>query len=361
MSGLIDHTERLVRQEIAGWPDGTATFTDYLDSDGIERRDVPITATVTIAGDEITADLTESSPMVAGRAEQHALVHPGVRLPGGPLGRQRRGPEHVRRLPADPRADEAGHDRARRHAGRVVDARRYRLPSARRGQRRARAAVPARVGAAGEGGNTLAVFGADRPDGSGRFIFYELVVGTWGGTPAGDGNDGVTNPASLAANIPVEVAESEFPITIERYGLVPDSGGAGRHRGGLAVERVWRCETPETSLIIRSDRSAHPPYGLAGGRPGTLSSNLLLRPDGSRVELPSMVSTTIGDGDVYAHRMAGGGGWGDPLEREPERVAADVADGKVSAAAALADYGVVVGEDGTLDADRTRAERDGRR
>ena len=221
--------------------------------------------------------------------------------------------------------------------------------------------VPARVGAAGEGGNTLAVFGADRPDGSGRFIFYELVVGTWGGTPAGDGNDGVTNPASLAANIPVEVAESEFPITIERYGLVPDSGGAGRHRGGLAVERVWRCETPETSLIIRSDRSAHPPYGLAGGRPGTLSSNLLVRPDGSRVELPSMVSTTIGDGDVYAHRMAGGGGWGDPLEREPERVAADVADGKVSAAAALADYGVVVGEDGTLDADRTRAERDGRR
>ena len=142
---------------------------------------------------------------------------------------------------------------------------------------------------------------------------------------------------------------------------MPDSGGAGRHRGGLAVERVWRCETPETSLIVRSDRSAHPPYGLAGGRPGTLSTNLLLRPDGSRVELPSMVSTTIGDGDVYAHRMAGGGGWGDPLEREPERVAADVADGKVSAAAALADYGVVVGEDGTLDADRTRAERDGRR
>jgi N-methylhydantoinase B len=111
--------------------------------------------------------------------------------------------------------------------------------------------IPERVGAAGEGGNTLAVFGSERPDGS-RFIFYELIVGTWGGTPAGDGNDGVTNPASLAANIPVEVAESEFPILVERYGLVPDTGGAGQHRGGLAVERAWRCLAPNTSLIQRT-------------------------------------------------------------------------------------------------------------
>src|SRR4029078_10904987 len=91
--------------------------------------------------------------------------------------------------------------------------------------------VPDRVPAAGEGGNTLAVFGAERPDGS-RFVFYELVVGTWGGARRRDGNDGLTNPASLAANIPVEVAESEFPIRIERYGLVAGSGGDGQHRGG---------------------------------------------------------------------------------------------------------------------------------
>ncbi len=100
--------------------------------------------------------------------------------------------------------------------------------------------IPDRVPAAGEGGNTLAIFGADRPGGGDRYVFYELVVGTWGGTPAWDGNDGLTNPASLAANIPVEVAESEFPIVVERYGLVPDSGGAGQHRGGLAIERTCR-------------------------------------------------------------------------------------------------------------------------
>ena len=80
---------------------------------------------------------------------------------------------------------------------------------------------------------------------------------------------------SVTRDIPVEVAESEFPIRIERYGLVPDSGGAGRHRGGLAVERAWRCLTPDTSLIVRSDRAAHAPYGLQGGMPGALSSNVL--------------------------------------------------------------------------------------
>ena len=84
MTGLVDHTERLVRQEIAAWPDGVATFTDYLDSDGIERRDVPITATVGIEGDEITVDLTESAPMVAGalnstRSFIQACVYQAVR------------------------------------------------------------------------------------------------------------------------------------------------------------------------------------------------------------------------------------------------------------------------------------------
>jgi N-methylhydantoinase B len=218
--------------------------------------------------------------------------------------------------------------------------------------------IPDRVGAAGEGGNTLAVFGADRPGGGGRFIFYELVVGTWGGTPVGDGNDGVTNPASLAANIPVEVAESEFPIQIERYGLVPDSGGAGTHRGGLAVERAWRCLTPDTSLIVRSDRAVHPPYGLAGGGPGALSSNVLVRPDGSRETLPSMFSTTIGAGDLFIHRTAGGGGFGDPRGRDPASVHADVLDGKLSPGAAAELYGVVLSDAGELDAAATAQRRE---
>jgi N-methylhydantoinase B len=328
MTGLVEYTERLVRQEIAGWPDGTATFTDYLDSDGIERADVRITATVTVEGDEITADLTDCAPMVRGslnstRSFIEACVYQAVRcaltveIPNT-SGAFR--PVHVLTKPGTiAEVVMPGASSMRGVTGfRALDAVNGALAQL----------VPDRVPAAGEGGNTLAIFGADRPDGGGRFIFYELVVGTWGGTPESDGNDGLTNPASLAANIPVEVAEAEFPIRIERYGLVPDSGGAGEHRGGLAVERVWRCLTPDTSLIVRSDRSAHAPYGLQGGAPGALSSNVLVHADGTEEILPSMFSITIQPGDVYVHRTAGGGGWGDPARREPHAIAADAADGK---------------------------------
>ena len=267
MDALIDYTERLVRQEIATWPDGTASFTDYLGSDGVDVCDVPITAHVTIAGDEVTADLTDSAPMVRGslnstRSFVQACVYQAVRsaltveVPNT-AGAFR--PIHVLTKPGTiAEVVMPGASSMRGVTGfRVVDAVCGALAQL----------IPDRVPAAGEGGNTLAIFGAERPDGD-RFIFYELVVGTWGGTPEADGNDGLTNPASLAANIPVEVAESEYPIVVERYGLVPDSGGAGLHRGGLAVERVWRCLTPRHV----ADRPLRPREASAlrpgGRRPG---------------------------------------------------------------------------------------------
>ncbi len=201
--------------------------------------------------------------------------------------------------------------------------------------------VPDRAPAAGEGGSTLAFF-------SGRhagepFVYSELVVGTGGARPGADGNDGLANPCASMANIPVEVAESDWPIVIERYGLVPDSGGAGRYRGGLAIERVWRVIVPGTLLQVRSDRQVHRPYGLAGGLPGAASSNLLLRADGSIERMPPMFGAVLEPGDVFHHRMPAGGGWGDPLEREPEDVADDVLDDKISRGAAREQYAVVVG------------------
>ncbi len=360
MAELVDHTERLVRSEIASWPDGTASFTDILGSDGIDVVDVPITATVTIAGDEVTVDLTESSPMVRGslnstRSFVQACVYQAVRCAlevevPNTSGAFR--PVNVLTRPGTVcEVTMPGASSMRGVTGfRVLDAVNGALAQL----------IPGRVPAAGEGGNTLAIFGAERPEG-GRFVYYELVVGTWGATPLADGNDGVTNPASLAANIPVEVAESEFPIVVERYGLVPDSGGPGLHRGGLAIERAWRCLTPDTSLIVRSDRASSPPYGLAGGGAGAPSSNVLLRPDGGEEELPPMFSTTIQAGDVYVHRIAGGGGFGDPLERDPMQVGRDVANGKVSVEAAAADYGVAVAGDGTVDPDGTERLRAARR
>src|SRR5688572_1045859 len=360
MDALIDYTERLVRQEIATWPDGTASFTDYLGSDGIDIVDVPITAHVTIAGDEVTADLTDSAPMVRGalnstRSFVQACVYQAVRAAltvevPNTAGAFR--PIHVLTKPGTvAEVVMPGASSMRGVTGfRVLDAVNGALAQL----------LPERVAAAGEGGNTLAIFGSERPEG-GRFVFYELVVGTWGATPEADGNDGLTNPASLAANVPVEVAEQEYPIVVERYGLVPDSGGAGLHRGGLAVERVWRCLTPRTSLIVRSDRATHPPYGLAGGAPGATSSNVLERPDGTSEVLQPMFSIEIGVDDVYVHRTAGGGGWGDPLERDPAAVALDVANEKVSAQAARELYGVALDAHGVVDHEGTTALRARRR
>lgn len=351
MTGLLDYTERLVRSEIAEWPDGTVSFTDYLGSDGIDVCDVAINVELTVRGDTITADFSQSAPMVRGALNcthsftaasvYHAVMSAVVAPIPSTAGAFR--PINVVTKP-----------------GTVVD---VALPgaSSMRGVTGERCVdvvngalaqlIPHRVPAAGEGGNMLGIFsGLD--SGGERFIYYELVTGTWGARPGADGNDGLSNPCATGANIPVEVAESEFPILIERYGLVPDSGGAGQYRGGLAIERAWRALAPETTLQVRSDRQTHPPYGLSGGDFGAPSENTLST--GSDVEpLPPMFSTVLQSGTVYSHRMPGGGGWGDPLDREPHDVARDVLDEKVSREAAREMYGVVIEADGGVDVDGT--------
>jgi N-methylhydantoinase B len=329
MDGLLDHTERLLRAEIARWPDGTAEFTDYLGSDGIDVCDVPIHVRLTVRGDELVADFSESAPMVRGSLNctpsfvEAAVYHTvmaasSIDIPrtGGAL----RPITVVTKPGTVVHVVMPGASSMRGVAG-------YRISDAMNGA--LAQIVPHRVPAAGEGGSTLAWF-AGQLDGE-PFVYNELVVGTWGGRPVGDGNDGLANPCASMANIPIEVAEAEWPIVVERYGLVPDSGGAGRFRGGLAVERVWRCTTPDTLLHVRSDRQTHPPYGLAGGGPGAASANLIVRADGREEQLPPMFAAVLQPGDLFHHRMAGGGGWGDPAERDPAAVRADVINEKVSA------------------------------
>jgi 5-oxoprolinase (ATP-hydrolysing)/N-methylhydantoinase A len=359
MTGLVDHTERLLRQEIASWPDGTSTFTDYLDSDGIEMRDVPITVHLTIRGDEIVADFSDSGPMVRGALNctpsfaeastyQAVMAACSVDIPGT-SGATR--PIKVITKPGTvTHVVMPGASSMRGITG-------YRISDVVNGA--LAQLIPHRVPACGEGGSTLAFFAGWT--GGERFVFSELVVGTWGGRPISDGNDGLANPCASISNIPIEVAESDWPIFIERYGLVTDSGGAGKYRGGLAVERAWRTLVDDTQLQVRSDRQRHRPYGLAGGLSGAASRNLLTRRDGTSADLPTMFGETMQAGDRFHHRMPGGGGWGDPYEREPSAVALDVLNQKVSVKAALDVYGVVVDDQGQVDDASTRATREARR
>jgi 5-oxoprolinase (ATP-hydrolysing)/N-methylhydantoinase A len=327
--GLLDHTEALLRAEIRRWPDGVAEFVDYIGSDGIDVCDVPVAVRLTVRGDELVADFSGSAPMVRGSLNctpsfvEAAVYHcvmtaSSVDIPrtGGALR-----PITVVTKPGTvlhvvlPNASSM-----RGVAG-------YRVSDVVNGA--LAHLIPERIAAAGDGGSTLAWFTGrvgDEP-----FVFNELVVGTWGGRPDRDGNDGLANPCASIANVPVEVAEAEWPIVVEVYGLVPDTGGAGRYRGGLAIERAWRCVAPDTVLHVRSDRQRHRPYGLAGGGPGAPSSNLIVRASGAVEPLPPMFVATLQPGDVFRHRMAGGGGWGDPAERDAAAHARDLRDGKVTA------------------------------
>lgn len=340
---LIDYTERLVRSEIAAWPDGEATFADSLDSDGVGGPPVKIQVRLQVHGDSLTADFTGSSPQVRGAinctksftASVVALCVRSALRCEVPNTEGMFRPLHVI-APAGtitngemPAASSMRGITGFRMADTVFGALAQLLPD--------------RIPAAGEGGNSLVIISGELEQRA-RYVFFELLSGTWGGRPDRDGNDGLCNPVNVASNIPVEEAECGYPVRIERYGLVRDSGGAGRYRGGMAIEREWTLLSGQAQLAIRSDRRLSAPYGLSGGGPGGRSTNILFHggeADRSEI-LPTMVSTTMNAGDRLYHRQPGGGGWGDPLLRDPEAVARDVREDKVSAGAARSAYGVVL-------------------
>jgi N-methylhydantoinase B len=177
-------------------------------------------------------------------------------------------------------------------------------------------------------------------------VFLEFLFSGWGGRPFADGLDGAASIVVNCSNYPAEVIENESPLRIEEYGFLPDSGGPGEYRGGLALVRQYRFLEREANLQIRADRTRFPAYGLSGGQPGRLCRNLLDAGDGPQ-PLPAKTALVIHRGDVLRHELAGAGGWGNPLDRDPERVLADVRDEKVSVTHARDAYGVVLTPDHT--------------
>ncbi len=348
---LIDYTERLVRAEIEAWPDGTHAFTDYLDSDGVGGPRVKVHVEVTVSGDQLTADFTGTDPQVRGAINSTlsftaAVVALCVRsvmkeeIPNTegmfrPL--EIIAPEGTLVNVSMPGASSMRGVTGFRMTDTVFGALAGLLPD--------------RVLAAGEGGNTLVIIGGQREDSS-PYVFYELMSGTWGARPDRDGNDGLCNPANVASNIPVEQAECEYPVRVEQYALLQDSGGAGKFRGGMGIVREWQLLEGEAHLAIRSDRRDHLPYGLYGGKSASGSINVLHHSEEQEV-LPTMISTSMKADEVIYHRQAGGGGWGDPMERDPQAVASDVKNGRVSMGKAIEAYGVIMCEDFEIDMDRT--------
>ena len=149
------------------------------------------------------------------------------------------------------------------------------------------------------------------------------------------------------SNVSVEMIESEYPIRINEYGMLADTGGAGRYRGGLGLVREYEILSDEAILNVRSDKRRFPPHGLFGGRPGSSSWNYV-NPGRSDRVLPVLMTEVekLRRGDVFRHEMSGGGGYGDPLERDPESVLRDVVEEKVTREHAERAYGVVLAKSG---------------
>jgi N-methylhydantoinase B len=173
-----------------------------------------------------------------------------------------------------------------------------------------------------------------------RFVAYELVLS---GTGARAGRDGceAMSWAFNAANIPVEAQEANQPIVVERFELIGDSAGAGKFRGGCGVRRDLRLLGDEGKLTNLSDRQKFAPYGLGGGRPGTLGRTVL-NPGRDEQVVHGKQSREFTYGDVVSFQQSGAGGYGDPYERDPQRVLDDVLDDYVSIDAAHREYGVVI-------------------
>ena len=140
-------------------------------------------------------------------------------------------------------------------------------------------------------------------------------------------------------NTPIEILEASFPVRIERYAIVPDSGGPGRHRGGCGVERVWRVLGNPSQIAVCCERTKSPPFGLAGGGAGAPARVAVIGPDGVERELQSKGAFRALPESELVLRAPGAGGYGPPAERDPARLADDVVNGYVSPEAAAAEYG----------------------
>jgi N-methylhydantoinase B len=217
-------------------------------------------------------------------------------------------------------------------------------------------ALPDRVPAAGEGGNTVLSLGGQTKAHT-PFVIVDMITGAWGARPDKDGMEAVTNPSQNMSNTPVEVLEAQHPIRIEEYGFVPDSCGAGKWRGGLGLRRRYTLLNDEATLQLRSDRVKFLPYGLEGGKPARGTRNVIDPGPGER-EMPAKFATVLTRGMVIQHDQPGGGGFGDPFTRDPARVAADVRDEKITIHFARREHGVVIDpETLTVDEGATSALR----
>ena len=331
---ILDMSEQAMRAAISRMPDGTYEFTDWLDDDGIDLgKPIRLHVALTIQGDAISVDLSGCSPQVQGPtnatlASSNAAVMFAVMCACD-----------------EPFAANAGCYRPVTTVapeGSVVNARApapvvhriavtHRLLNAMFGA--LHQAVPDRIPAAYYGNSYVCTFQTVAED-ERREVLVEIEIGGTGAHPRKDGVNALSAGMHNNSNIPIEMIEAQAPLTITRYVLLPDSGGAGEHRGGLGLLREWRIDSPRCFFTANMDRFVHAPYGLAGGTAAS-TGRLVLTRDGAESPMPPKSDNVpLQRGDRIRLETSGGGGFGDPARRSAEAAARDRSLGYVTPAAA---------------------------
>lgn len=338
---FLTRSEQAVRHELAAIPDGTATFVDHLDDYGPGTPPIKLEVAVTISGSNLTFDFSGTDPQTPSslnctlsylRAYCYWVAKAITTRDTIPQNEGQLRPVEVTAPPGcffNPVPPAALNGRALLNQ-RIVELLFGALSKI----------VPDRVCAA-SGQWVNPIFGGAEP-GTGRtFVFYDYIMGGVGARASKDGLDAIP-PTVSVENIPVEAQEARNPILVERYELIPDSGGAGRFRGGLGVRKDIRLLADDVVLSNLTDRHVFSAYGLFGGKDGVLGETVLNpgAPDERRLHSKEVVH--LQRGDVVSFRCSGSGGVGPPSERPRATVLEDVRQGRVSPERAHDLYGVDV-------------------
>jgi N-methylhydantoinase B len=348
MAEVMDYSERLMRALLADLPDGDGTFEDFCDGDGIPDdalgNDAPFWIRMAIKkrGDRLIVDFAGTDPQVKGpmnaplsvtasgvfcglktAVDPNSLVPPNSGCWRTIEIRADKGTVVNAQFPAP--VVYANHEISHRMADMVMGA----LANF----------MPEQVMACSQGTSAILTLGGFNPRTRRRYVSYETVKGGFGARPNQDGINVVASGISNTMNTPVEIMEMTFPVRIERYEINPDSGGAGRYRGGCGARRVWRMLADATGALCM-ERMTSPPFGLLGGEAGAAAIVELMTPDGTTRRLPSKGAFDAPAGSVIDMVTPGSGGFGPVAERDSAAIGRDLLDGYVSATSAKRDYGI---------------------
>ena len=350
---LIGIAERRMSEEIRRIPDGEYRFSDIIEDDGVAEGSYVIDCTVAVDGGDVACDFTGSDLEAAGpmnatyavtaSAVYNAFMH--ITDPTIPRNEGCYRPINIIAPPGTivnceyPAPLVGGNTEV---SPRITDIIFGALADP----------LPERIPASLGGTSCCFLFGGEHPDTGDLYSHFHFEGIGWGGRPAADGNSQIIVINGNCRNTPVEVFESRYPLRVDSYRLLEDSGGPGLNRGGLGIERILTMDADEVTVSAIFNRMRVDPFGIGGGKPGGNSGIFVrLAGEGSWSTFserfgtmsPSKFSNIrLRRGDQVRIVAPGGGGWGDPLERSADRVLADVAEGLVTPEAAQRDYGLVV-------------------